>query len=455
MRQYFSTFILIGGFLPKHPKTSIRRCQDHTFFTSFKCGFLIALLASVFIYTAYFDISHPFLNTLSGLFSLYLLLGSSTKVWFWSGFFIALLWFWWIGLSFIHYRMIWAIPIVELAIASIYGGIFWMIAKIALSIEHLAFKNRTELLSDSYSLLPLVLQAFGLLILSYIHPFGFDWLKPELMFVESYLGIEKWQFAIILIALVLVRWKRNILFLLLLTVTIQTISGSPVEPDRSIALVTLHIPVEEKWDPKRHAIHFQTVFEHIDHAIEHNKSTVVLPESVFPLYLNRSPELLQKLQKRAKRINIVTGGLYWDGKTPRNATYVFSSNGKITVINKVILVPFGEANPLPDFLSKWVNRLFYDNAIDYKASGKIIDYTLNGTLYRNAICFEATSERLYEGCPEQMIVLSNNGWFIPSIEPVLQRLLLQYYSKKYGTTIYHSINMSPSYIIRQGEVLQP
>lgn len=49
-----------------------------------------------------------------------------------------------------------------------------------------------------------------------------------------------------------------------------------------------------------------------------------------------------------------------------------------------------------------------------------------------------------------MIVLSNNGWFVPSAEPSLQQLLLLYYNKKYGTTIYHSVNMSPSYLIQDG-----
>ena len=123
------------------------------------------------------------------------------------------------------------------------------------------------------------------------------------------------------------------------------------------------------------------------------------------------------------------------------------------IADKVILVPFGESNPLPDWLSHWVNKIFYDGAIDYKASAAISDYTLDGETYRNAICYEACSEELYIGKPKQMIVLSNNGWFTPSIEPTQQRLLLQYYSRKYGTTIYHSINMSPSYVIQKGKVI--
>ena len=53
-----------------------------------------------------------------------------------------------------------------------------------------------------------------------------------------------------------------------------------------------------------------------------------------------------------------------------------------------------------------------------------------------------------------MILISNNGWVVPSIEPIEQKILLQYYSKKYGTTIYHAVNMSPSYIIHNGEVFK-
>ena len=168
------------------------------------------------------------------------------------------------------------------------------------------------------------------------------------------------------------------------------------------------------------------------------------------MFLNHSQALIDKLQEKAKHISIVVGGLYWDGKTPRNSTYIFTED-HIQVANKVVLVPFGESNPLPDFLSDWVNKVFYDGAVDYKASKDVIDYKIDENTYRNAICFEATSEKLYEGTPENMIVLSNNGWFTPSIEPTQQKLLLQYYSKKYGTTIYHAVNMSESYVIRNGK----
>ena len=47
-----------------------------------------------------------------------------------------------------------------------------------------------------------------------------------------------------------------------------------------------------------------------------------------------------------------------------------------------------------------------------------------------------------------MIMISNNAWFTPSIEPTLQHLLLKYYSKKYGVTIFHVVNGSENRIYR-------
>ncbi|WP_081501853.1 apolipoprotein N-acyltransferase [Sulfurovum sp. AR] len=405
-------------------------------------GFFIALLSSGFIYLNYWGFSHPLMNTILGIITLYLLLQEEKKVWFFSGAFIGLFWFWWIALSLQHYGMVWAVPIEIVIIMLSYGVLFWFLAWISEKI--------TALLSVSGTLLPLLLKALGLFILSYIHPFSFDWLKLELMFVESYLGIEKWQYAIILGAIVLSIWKQHFLYLFLILFAYQSNLSTPIEMDDKVKLVTTSTSVQDKWNETLHAAQFETLFEQIDQAIKEHKSLVILPESVFPIFLNHS-KTLDRLQEKAKQISIVTGGLYWDGKTPRNSTYIFTDN-KVSVANKVVLVPFGESNPLPDFLSDWVNKIFYDGAIDYVASPTVVDYKIDGKIYRNAICFEATSEKLYEGEPKNMIVLSNNGWFTPSIEPTLQKLLLQYYSKKYGTTIYHSVNMSDSYVVKNGRV---
>ena len=425
-------------------------------------GFFIALLSSAFIYLDHWGLSHPILNTFLGLLSLYLLLQSSTKTWFISGFFIGLFWFWWIALSLIHYEMVWAAPIEIVIIMLSYGALFGLISWLSEKIPSLLvgccvpttpkiYLPKCYCQETTPYLLTLILKALGILALSYIHPFSFDWLKPELMFVESYLGIEKWQFTFILIAMVLSIWKKQFLYLFIIVFAYQPTTQTPLKVNGDIALITTYTTVQDKWNKTLHPEQFKHIFKQIDQAIEDKKRLIILPESVFPIFINRSQELVDKLREKAKQISIVTGGLYWDGETPRNSTYIFTGD-KITVANKVVLVPFGESNPLPDFLSDWVNNVFYDGAVDYKASSDVTDYEINGITYRNAICFEATSERLYEGRPKNMIVLSNNGWFTPSIEPTLQKLLLQYYSKRYGTTIYHSVNMSDSYVVRNGGI---
>ncbi len=288
--------------------------------------------------------------------------------------------------------MLWAVPIEILVIMLSYGTLFALISWISHTLS--------TLLATQQSLLTLILKALGILGLSYIHPFSFDWLKPELMFVESYLGIEKWQFAFILAGMVLTVWKKQFLYLLIILFAYQPANKTPLQVPKDIALITTHITVQDKWNETLHPGHFKDLFKHIDQAIDANKTLVILPESVFPVFINRSQKLIDTLQEKAKHISIVTGGLYWDGKTPRNSTYIFTDK-QITVANKVVLVPFGESNPLPDFLSDWVNTVFYDGAVDYKASSDVIDYTINGQTYRNAICFEATSEKLYEGRPRK------------------------------------------------------
>jgi apolipoprotein N-acyltransferase len=47
-----------------------------------------------------------------------------------------------------------------------------------------------------------------------------------------------------------------------------------------------------------------------------------------------------------------------------------------------------------------------------------------------------------------MIAISNNGWFHPSIEPTLQKLLMRFYAKKHHSIIYHSANMGGTGIIK-------
>lgn len=417
-------------------------------------GFFIALLSAGAIYLDWFGLNNYFINTILGLATLYLLLLADKKTWTWTGFFIGVLWFWWIGISFKNYDMAWAIPIPILILGLIYMAIFYLTIAVANFLGRILNMEQEQTPQSSPTRFELGAKVFILLILSYVHPFGFDWFKPELMFTNSYLGVEKWQFALVLISLALSIFKKQLLYLAIIFLAYPYASHfqktSTINPQ--LQLHGTHTNVKDKWNIKLRNSHVDKVLIAINQAIEEKKQIIVFPESVLPLFLNTQSALMQRLQSDSMKITIVIGALYWENNIPRNSTYIFKKGG-YTIANKVKLVPFGEENPLPDFMGKWINDLFFDGAPDYVASADFTDYTIAGVTYRNAICFEATSEKLYEGEPKNMIVLTNNGWLIPSIEPTEQKILLQYYSKKYGTTIYHAVNMSNSYIINQGKIV--
>lgn len=414
------------------------------YFTTYRIttGFFVAFLGSLFIYMQWFEIPSRSIETISALMFFWLLLSASRVIWFWSGFFISFLWFWWIVVSFKHYGMLWAIPIGILLISLIYGFIFWFISYASEKISLLAPQHS--------SITILTIRSISIVLLGYLHPLSFDWYKPELVFVHSYIGVSKWHLAIVLIAISLAQYKKNILYLLfvLLAYSPYKTEVSPMHVNSTIALCNTMTTVEDKWNQKLVVKHIKEVFDKIDKAIVDKKKMIILPESVFPFFLNKESKIFDKLKEKSKSITIVIGALYLDGKVHRNSTYVIHDS-EYKIANKVILVPFGESNPLPKWASKWVNRVFFDGAIDYEASSKPTDFKINGIVYRNAICYEATSDKLYSDNPKNMIAISNNGWFTPSIEPTLQRLLLEFYSRKYGTTIYHSTNMSPSYFVKR------
>ncbi|ADV47257.1 apolipoprotein N-acyltransferase [Nitratifractor salsuginis] len=427
---------------------------------------LTALSGSAFLYLAWLGWEPRWLDTLLALIFYWRLLGSDRRHWFWTGFFLGLLWFWWLGVSFIHYGHPGALPFVDLTVALIYALIFWIFAFTAETMTTWAkyFLKKFSILNSQFSIRSSWLKAAALLTMSYAHPFGFDWFKAELPLVPGYFGVDKISFASLLFGLCLAReaWeayhqKRHryavVLGLLGTLFLLSALNPSRVEvrpqdPEGRILLAPTHIPIEAKWRPETLSSQIGDVFQAIDRAIDAHASLVVLPESVLPLFLNREPQLLRALEDRSKKIDILLGALYRgaDGQN-RNSAYLFHQ-GSYRVANKVVLVPFGEANPLPDWASRWVNRLFFDGAPDYRPASHSTDFLIGGVRYRIGVCYEGSSEILYKDRPSHLLLLSNNGWFHPSIEPTLQRLLLEYYVRKYGTAIYNSVNMGPSYLLR-------
>ncbi len=391
---------------------------------------MTALFFSTFIYLAHFDIEVKIINTFLGLISLYLLLIIEKKSLFYAGFFVGVLWFYWMGISFQYYDLAYLSPFIIIGLGLVYGILFYLISL----YDHIVF--RIIMIS----------------VLSFIKPFGFNWFIPELIFVNSYLPSSKEYFVLILVLIYIFLRLNKKLKLLALLPFLFIYEDNKVRIDNpalKIEMPQLKITQDSKWIKGNRNKIINNNLDLIDKAIKKKKDLIILPETVFPVLLNKENFLYSNLIEKSKKIDIIAGALYLENRQYYNASYHFSK-AKVKIAKKLVLVPFGEEIPLPKYFVDLINNTFYNGAQDYKKALKATDFNIKGIKFRNAICYEATSEEIYKNLKgvKYMIAISNNAWFTPSIEPTLQKLLLRYYSKKYNITIFHSINGSDNYIIR-------
>lgn len=395
-------------------------------------AFLGAVSLSLFIYLDFFGFENRVINTFFALLGLYSTLILDKKGLFWYGFFIGLLWFWWISISFIYYELQYLIPFIVLFFAVLYGVLFFVTSYL-----------------DRFNL-----RFVGIFLLSFFEPLGFNWFKPEIVFVTSYLTADKLTLFIVLAFFATFIYVKNhkinpkllLIFLIPLLFVIDIKKTEVTLPDIKIKLVTMDTPQDLKWHREYQSTLISQNLREIETAINEGYEVVVLPEATFALALNTKEPLMDRLKELSYQIDIVTGGIYFDGTHHNNSTYFFSK-GEFQIANKMVLVPFGEATPLPKFMVDWINDTFYGGAEDFVPAEQPTDFEIKGLKFRNAICYEATSKEIYEGTPKYVIATSNNAWFLPSIEPNLQKLLMKYYAKKHGTIIYSVANGSKSDII--------
>ncbi|MFV7789745.1 apolipoprotein N-acyltransferase [Aliarcobacter lanthieri] len=393
-------------------------------------GFITAILLSTFIYLAHFGIEIKIINTILGLAGIYLLLTIPKKALFYAGFFTGIFWCYWMAVSLQYYGIAYVAPLLILGIGLVFGIIFFLFA----IIDKITFR---------------IFMVFAFLFVS---PFGFNWLKLELLFVDSYISTTKIAFALVLLSMYFViKLKRaKVLAILPLLFTLNFGSGEFIDTTKAkIYMPQMNIQQDLKWQKESLDDLIKYNLHQIFEAIENKYDLVILPETAFPIALNRYPQIDIMLKELSNEIDIITGALYVENNKIFNASYHYSKE-KVQIAQKVVLVPFGEKIPLPKFFVDLINKVFYNGAQDYSEADNPTDFEVLGEKYRNAICYEGTTDKIYENLDDTryMIMISNNAWFTPSIEPTLQHLLLKYYSKKYGITIFHTANGSKNRIYR-------
>ncbi len=391
-------------------------------------GLLTALLFSAFIYLEHFGITVKFFNTLFAILALGLFLYIPKRAVLIAGFLIGLLWFYWIGYSFEYQGVGYMTPIITFSFAIIYMLFFGT----------LALTNK------------IYIRAFLLFGLSFFEPFDWNWMQIELIFVDSYIGVFKYQLALILLALSLPAYIHKPYKYASLLLIILAFNFSPTiqkESPLKIKLISTDITQDKKWLRKSLKPTILFTYKEINKAIKDGYEVIVFPESIYPLYMNKHPRLINQLLVLSKDITIVAGSLFKENGNNYNVTYMFE-DGKYKIAKKLVLVPFGEYIPLPKFAQKFINDTFFSSASDFITATKPTDFTIKGIKFRNAICYEATCQEIYEGDVNFLIATSNNAWFAPSIEPTVQKLLMRYYARKNGVTIYHSANYKGTGIIK-------
>lgn len=371
-----------------------------------KSSFLTAFFLSAFIYFYLFDsVLLSTLGLLLFIFGLIRLLSANAVIWSQAGFFVGIFWFYWISFSLRFYDMGFLIPLEILFIGIFYGVIFGF------------FGGVGEFLSRFLRYFWLKKALFALLFFatSFTHPFGFNWLNYALPLINTpFESVLK--------------------------------SGIPKPNTLKIELMESQIEQKDRWKKELKSEFDAKNLAFIDEAIKKGADLVILPESAFAYSLNRNIKMINELLERSKKIAILSGAEAYENGVFYNSAYFFNA-GEIRRIDKKILVPFGEEIPLPAFLKKPINELFFGGASDF---GKASDFSyieVKGAKIKVGICYEGTRAELYEDKPDFVAVISNNAWFAPSTESALQRLLLRYYAFKNGASIFHATNASTAEII--------
>lgn len=393
-------------------------------------GLFTAILLSGFIYLNYFQIDYKIVNTLIGFIGFYFLLTIPKKSLFVAGFFTGILWFYWIAISLKYYDLFYLAPILLIFIGLFYGMCFYLFG----IIDKLIFR------------------IFAIFIFTFLQPFGFNWFKFELIFINSYFNTHKEAFMLILISIyLLIKLKKHkFLFLIPLLFILNFEKGLFIDkPNSNIYMAQMNINQELKWEKNYQNRLFEKNFQEIYNAIDLKKDLIILPETAFTTPLNLDENILNILKELSYKINIYTGALFVEDGKYYNASY-YISNAQVQIAKKVVLVPFGEEIPLPKFFVDIINNIFFNGASDYSKASSPTDFTIKGEKFRNAICYEATTDKIFENLQDTryMIAISNNAWFSPSIQANLQNMLFKYYSKKYNITIYHVVNGSENKIFR-------
>jgi len=375
---------------------------------------------------------------------------------FWLGFLLSLLWFHWVGFSFIYYNFDYLVPVVIIGMGVGYGILFWIVGKIGDKFAQFLPSSWREYLHPFW-------WGSAFLLLPFFAPFTFDWLQFQPLLTTTPFPPLPLSLGILIFGIALLtlphRWGKIAGFFTLLGLFLLPVRPLQSLPPVKLLPISTDIPQNFKWERGERPREINAQLQAISLLLQKREiELVVTPETSFPLSLNLHRDLVEILSNLSRKGAILVGSLY---QTPKgqvyNVGYLFGGGRLEKVLKKHILVPFGEYIPLPLF-QKEINKIFFGDDENFASAPQFARFQIANTPFFLAICYELTSQKLYQTPgPTYIVGIANNGWFyLPnsnwSIEPILQRLIAQYYSYRYGKVIYITTNRSGSYLLNRGRV---
>ena len=396
-------------------------------------GFCCAVFLSNFIFVSFFEnLFLEFISPFLAIYGLFRLIGAQKQIYFWFGFFVGLIWFYWISFSLIYFDLAFLIPLEILGIALFYGILFRICA-----ISENKF-----------------LRAFLLIFINFVNPFSFNWLNLNLIFIYGIFEPNLRALIAIMLGILAyyhLEYYKKSFFAIFLIFGLQFSQTKPNLLPFETELVHSQISQHDVWELEKIQAQVDENMRKIDIAIKENKKFIIFPETAFAFRLNLQNNIVSHLKEKSEKIMILVGAEGQDDDKIYNSAYLFK-DGTMQRFDKFILVPFGEEVPFPNFAKKLINDIFFGGGSDFSKAENFSEYEVDGVKIVNAICYEATRPEIYKKAPKIVVAISNNGWFVPSHEPNLQRLLIKYYATLSGATIYHAVNGSPSEIITPKEL---
>ena len=174
-----------------------------------------------------------------------------------------------------------------------------------------------------------------------------------------------------------------------------------------------------KWDEESARMIINHNKELINNAIAEDADLLVLPEAVFPVFLEFNEDLYYYLLDSSYKIPILFGNIRID--TVNNRYYnsiFFINNGNIEIYDKIHLVPFGEYFPLQKIF-KPIKYYFFGDSEAFSKGQSIRIFQLKDYDFASLVCYEGAFtglvQRFIKENPNFLVINTNDTWFGDSI----------------------------------------